>query len=226
MADQSDVPVDSRTSYRRVQLGIARGERLPLRLRHALRMWLGLYELEIAGHFRRLVRPRMVAYNVGAGSGYYALALARRTGARVYAFDADEAACVHLARTARENGRDIQVARALVGDTTDAAAGALRLDDFAARTGEMPAFVIADIEGAEASMLRGARQILEKARPAWIIETHGLAVEEECRRILREADYDVLRVNQRTWLRESRPDPENRWIVATPTHPATPPAGI
>jgi len=68
-------------------------------------------------------------------------------------------------------------------------AGLLSLDDLAADT-FVPDFVKIDIEGGELDALRGARAIL------------------------RDLGYRVDVVDQRRFLRDHRPMPHNRWIVA------------
>lgn len=47
------------------------------------------------------------------------------------------------------------------------------LDAYCARLDVVPACIKVDVEGAECSILQGAKRILEEVRPAWIIETHG-----------------------------------------------------
>jgi FkbM family methyltransferase len=52
--------------------------------------WLGTYELDLQAALRRLVKPGMIAYDVGANIGYISLILARLVGksGRVFAFEA------------------------------------------------------------------------------------------------------------------------------------------
>jgi hypothetical protein len=63
-------------------------------------------------------------------------------------------------------------------------------------------------------VLDGARRILAERRPHLVIETHGRDVERACAELLREYGYAPLVVDQRRVLKEGRPNPENRWLVA------------
>jgi len=51
----------------------------------------------------------------------------------------------------------------------------LALDDYCGRLGEAPACL--DVEGSECLVLRGARRLMEEARPAMVIETHGQEID-------------------------------------------------
>jgi FkbM family methyltransferase len=66
------------------------GWRLWLDLQNEKDYWLGTYEPELQEALAGLVRPGMVAYDVGANIGYISLLLARRVGeeGKVYAFEA------------------------------------------------------------------------------------------------------------------------------------------
>jgi hypothetical protein len=74
------------------------------------RIYLGLYEIELNRHLRRLCTPGTPSFDVGGGMGYDALVLARLTRAPVASFEADSAsqqavgrrpALVSLVRKAR-----------------------------------------------------------------------------------------------------------------------------
>ncbi len=53
--------------------------------------WLGSYEEDHVGALRQVVRPGMIAYDVGANAGFYTLALSRIVGdaGRVFSFEPD-----------------------------------------------------------------------------------------------------------------------------------------
>ena len=61
--------------------------------------WLGSYEEDHVGALRQVVRPGMIAYDVGANAGFYTLALSRIVGdaGRVFSFEPD-ARNAHLLR--------------------------------------------------------------------------------------------------------------------------------
>jgi hypothetical protein len=69
-----------------------------------------------------------------------------------------------------------------------------------------------DIEGAEADALAGARVLLARRQPHWIIETHGRDVHERCQALLREFDYRPVTVAPRRLFAETRPDTTG-WLV-------------
>ncbi len=78
-----------------------------------------------------------------------------------------------------------------------------------------------DIEGAEASALRGATRVLGEHRPKLIIEVHDRQVDLDCRRQLRAADYVLEVIDQEIgWLRRA-PDPERKWLAAVPVERAS-----
>lgn len=70
--------------------GRLEGIRLSLNLQSEKDYWLGTYEPELQEAVAELVRPGMVAYDVGANIGYITLLLARSVGeaGRVIAFEA------------------------------------------------------------------------------------------------------------------------------------------
>jgi len=53
----------------------------------------------------------------------------------------------------------------------------LALDDYCRDLGGAPGCLKIDVEGSECLVLRGASRLLEEARPAMVIETHGLEIE-------------------------------------------------
>lgn len=73
-----------------IAAGDLAGYTLALDLQNEKDYWLGTYEPELQWALRTLVRPAMVAYDVGANIGYVSLLLARHVGpqGRVYAFEA------------------------------------------------------------------------------------------------------------------------------------------
>jgi hypothetical protein len=77
--------------------------------------------------------------------------------------------------------------------------------------------VKADVEGAEADVLRGADAFMRRGGVAWLIETHSAPLEAECLAILRGRGYDPRVITPAWWrvvVPEARPIPHNQWIVA------------
>jgi methyltransferase FkbM-like protein len=78
----------------------------------------------------------------------------------------------------------------------------------------VPSFLKVDVDGAELEVLHGAERLLHEHRPAVVLETHASGLEEACGILLRDAGYHVTVVSQRRVLRDHRPIPHNRWLVA------------
>ncbi len=107
---------------------------------------LGVYEKELHPIIERACAlDFQTIVNIGAGEGYYAVGMARRSpGARVLAFEMDERGRIAMERLARLNGVSGQVTIRGVCTTADLA-GVL---SSGRRT-----LVICDVEGAELSLL-------------------------------------------------------------------------
>ena len=73
-----------------VAAGELAGMALSLDLQSEKDYWLGTYEVDLQAAVSDLVRPGMVAYDVGANIGYVSLLLARKVGktGKVFAFEA------------------------------------------------------------------------------------------------------------------------------------------
>lgn len=167
--------------------------------------WIGSYE---EGHFsalREIVRPGMIAYDVGANTGYYTLALSRLVGdaGRVYAFEPGARNSYFLSRHLELNRiRNVTIVQAVVGASIGlvpftgwriADRGAylvpsISLDDFIVAN-PPPSFIKMDIEGAEGAALDGARTLLSRAQPAWLLATHSDELTASCRSVLAQSGY-------------------------------------
>src|ERR1700729_4209662 len=74
---------------RRLPVGIGRGLRMRIDFEHQTRTYLGLYEIEVNRYLRRVLLPRVTAFDIGVQHGYDSLVIARHTRARVAAFECD-----------------------------------------------------------------------------------------------------------------------------------------
>jgi predicted RNA methylase len=182
------------------------------------RMWLGLYELELAKHVRELCVEGSSSFDLGAEGGFYALVFARRGGGRVLAVEADPATCERLRRNVAANpalAPSVEVRQARVARETDPAAGQISIDDLAyGASGFVPDLLKVDVEGKEVAALRGASRLLGERRPHVIVETHSQELDDASRELLADHGYSVVTVEQRRWLPEVRTAPLNRWLVA------------
>ncbi len=212
---------------RTLPFGIARGISLQIDFEAQTKMFLGLYEVELNRHLRRLCRPGFDSFDVGAQFGYDALVMAKLSGARVLSFECDEGAMGELRDNIGSNTRyapQIEVLQGFVSSTTDRAAGTVSLDDLI-ESGEafVPKFVKMDIEGAEFDALQGARRLLERHGPNLLVETHAADIERDCLALVASLGYRTTVVDTRNWLPDYRPTAHNRWFVAT--HPRLTPGG-
>lgn len=89
-----------------VAAGALAGCRLELDMQAEKDYWLGTYEPELQAALADLVRPGMIAYDVGANIGYISLQLAAHAspGGRVFAFEALPANLARLGRNLALNG--------------------------------------------------------------------------------------------------------------------------
>lgn len=175
------------------------------------RLYLGLYEIELVRHLRRLCRPGVRCFDVGGAIGYDALLLVKLGAERVVTFEADRAVAGALAANVSLNGLEdmIEVRAEPVGRGF----GFTELDAVA-RAAFVPDLVKIDVDGAEAQVLGGAGDLIASARSSFIIETHTPELEQECGEILARAGYRPVIVHQRGVLPDRRPLAHNRWLVA------------
>lgn len=206
-----------------IRTGVFKGLRMQLDLRDATQVFLGLYERELHGWIRSLGEGANCAIDVGAADGAYSLYFLKHEGVRrVYAFEPDAAARQKLATNLRLNAleRDgrLQVFDRPAGS---GASNTIALDSLSAGI-DVPCVIKVDVEGAEVDVLAGARELLGRRGVAWIVETHSLTHEQECRRLFEEHGLEARIVSPAWWrvaVPESRPIPHNRWLVARRAEP-------
>jgi len=205
-----------RPGSRRVPWGLAAGLRFEVDPKAPVHIYLGTAEVEIASHLRRLAKPGAPCFDIGSHNAYYALVLARLSGAAVATFDFDPEALSRIERNLALNpelAEQVTVHSVYLSYETNVAVNADTLDAVVAREHlAPPALVKIDVEGGEANVLRGAAQLLQ-SRPHLVIETHGPDVERECADILTPLGYRLTVVTQRRRFREHRPA-DNRWLIA------------
>ncbi|HVE81882.1 MAG TPA: FkbM family methyltransferase [Myxococcales bacterium] len=157
---------------------------------------LGTTEPRLQGAFARLLRPGMTVYDVGASVGFQAVLAARLVGreGRVVAFepfpenaawarhnarlnDFGHLEVLEVAVAAADGSARFQAGKDVNWGKLDSG-GALEvkvrsLDSVSAELGARPAAIKIDVEGAEASVLDGARGVLSSASPILFIDCHG-----------------------------------------------------
>lgn len=175
--------------------------------------WLGSYEDTKRRYFERTLKQGSIVYDIGANVGFYTLlasVLVGTTG-KVFAFEPAPRNLrylrAHLRLNLVENVRTIEAA---VSDRVgvahfDEASGPCtgRLaegGELLVRTvsvdelfsiGELPPanFIKVNVEGSEARVLRGAKNMLSVHRPTIFLATHGKETHAECCQLLRSLGY-------------------------------------
>jgi len=183
---------------------------MSLDLHDEFRIWLGVYEAELNAHFRRLIYPRAMCFDVGAAEGYNAVMMAKLSGREVISFEPGAVWLEKVRAELAKNNLSGQVIQAFVGDEIGDGKTTI---DAAAKAYGMPDFIKMDIEGAETSALRGAASVLSTRKPGLIIEVHGLDVERECIELLKKHGYRPQRIAPRKLFPEYRPIDHNQWLV-------------
>lgn len=203
---------------RRIPAGIGRGLRLEVDPGAPLHTYLGTSELELASHIKRFAVLGNRCFDIGGNDAYYALVLARLTCADVVSFEFDAPSVARMQRNMSLNpelAAKIGIVETYVAHETCVSPKADTLDDMVS-SGKVPEpdLMKIDVEGAETSVLSGARNLLESRRPHLVVETHSAQLESQCLELLRSVGYSPAIVDQRRWLREHRGTEQNRWIVA------------
>jgi FkbM family methyltransferase len=158
-----------------------------------------LYEPETDELFRRLIEPGMAVVDVGANIGYFTLLSAKLVGAQgvVHSFEPTPEVCALLLRNVHVNGfQNVQVQETALADyvgearffchpnrhdqnslrqLTDVTSRVIdvkinTLDALFADSSRKLAFIKIDVEGAEFSVLKGARRLLASHRPLVLFE--------------------------------------------------------
>jgi precorrin-6B methylase 2 len=202
-------------AVRTLPIGIGRGLRMEIDFASETLLYLGLYEVELNRHIRRMCRPGARVFDVGGQHGYDALVFAKLAGpaGRVVSFDCEPAAIAEMRRSCASNP-SLETRIEIVAGFVGCGAGQLALDDVA-EAHFYPTFIKLDIEGGEADALLGATEVLQR-RPGLLIEVHGTDAEKDCLEIVRAAGYTVDIINPRRWLKDHRPLDHNRWLVCQP----------
>lgn len=177
-----------------------------------LRILNGTYEREQTRLFEQLLSPGGVVLDVGANVGYYTLlaSVLVGDGGAVHAFEPEPRNAEFLRHHLRVNrARNVTVQQAAVSDREGTArfefgsgsgtghlgesgtleVRTLRLDDYCAEHRIVPTAIKIDVEGAEMSVLVGARETLIRHRPVIFLSTHGAEVHAASLGFLRGLGY-------------------------------------
>jgi FkbM family methyltransferase len=177
--------------------------------------WLGVYEYEKQQEFIRTVKTGDMVYDIGANVGFYTLLAAQLAGptGRIIAFEPLPRNLALLKRHVQLNNlTNVEVFDGAVSDRSgiarfstgeipemthlaeggDLEVQTFQLDELVS-SGRLPPprVMKVDVEGAEADVLHGARDLLSRHKPALLLATHGPEVHHTCCNFLRELRYTL-----------------------------------
>ncbi|MEZ4731745.1 MAG: FkbM family methyltransferase [Caldilineaceae bacterium] len=188
---------------------------------HTNGCWLGSYEFDKQQLFSGMISTGNTVFDIGAHVGFYTLLSSVLVGevGHVFAFEPLPRNLHYLHRHITLNKmNNVTVIPAAVADRSghtlfqqvDSSAqghfsitGNLKVAvvalDEQVSTGQLPKpdVIKMDVEGAEAAVLRGARQTLQQYRPIIFLATHGAAIREECFALLQELNYSLTPIDER-----------------------------
>jgi len=197
--------------------------------------WLGSFEHDKQRLMSSMLHPGDTMFDVGANVGYYTLLGSHRVGTtgHVVAFEPLPANVRFLQRHVRLNRvQNVSLQAVAVSDHDGRArfaphasnamgklsdAGSVEVAtvslDSIAKAGRFPDpnLLKIDVEGAELGVLRGAAQLLERARPAILLATHGADVHRQCCDFLRNAGYELRPIDASITSTDTTDE-----IIATP----------
>jgi precorrin-6B methylase 2 len=220
---------------RRVKRGIGKGTMFVIDRRTQLQFEFGLYESELAPHYRRQILPTAIVFDIGAAEGDTAIKFASLVPlGHVFAFEADKDVLLKMGQNLDHNPEltnRIDVVNVFVSSPKvdgDLGNGKSRrevsIDDLVAREQiPPPNFVKIDVDGGELEVLKGMRNTLISCLHfgslCLIIEVHSAELERNCMEYLDELGYFVSLIPNAGWRLiwpEFRPIGHNRWIIASP----------
>ena len=199
-----------------IDYGPAKGLRMPIRLPQDKGFWKGTYEEGFCSRLAAAVRPGDVCFDIGAFRGYTAGVMALAGAVEVRAFEPAPANRRAVRRVIELNpGLPVKLVEAAVGaeegtikitiheDSSmnfvgEDASGRptvevkmVTVDGFLVAEGMLsPQMLKIDVEGAEASVLRGAAKALRGPVREIFVELHHREAKDECERLLADAGFE------------------------------------
>lgn len=225
-------------AIRTVLLGPCRGVRYRIFPGYGWAYLYGGWERPQVRLMQKFIGPGSIAYDLGANYGMHTLLMNRLVGptGRVFAFEPSQEIFAALQEQLTLNpGHSVTPVNRAVGEQSGVAsfdmghhrgAGHLSseggmqvkvvtLDDFVFSEGNPPPnFIKIDVEGGESAALRGAAKVLEKHRPAIMVELHNPTEDRAVGSIFKDLNYQVYRIQDDSPVEDLTsgwPDPRGMW---------------
>lgn len=178
--------------------------------------WLGIYEYEKQVLLSKVVKRGDVFFDVGAHVGFHTLLASKLVGShgRVFAFEPLPRNLEYLREHLRINSyKNVEVIETAIGndvgftyfDKGEYPWGAhisslgeysvklFTLDELVIKRGlPYPNHMKIDVEGAELSVLQGAKKILLEKGPNIFLDAHGEKLFNECYKFLSSLGYNII----------------------------------
>jgi FkbM family methyltransferase len=177
--------------------------------------WLGVYEYKKQSIFSELVEEGSIVFDIGAHVGFYTLLSSELVGSngKVFAFEPVPDNILYLTKHLQLNQiANVSIIEAAVSEHngyTYFDEGRNSLQGYISRKGKLlvrtvsldelymkgnipiPKFLKIDVEGAELSVLKGARTILNHYHPMIFLATHGEEIHQRCVNFLKSCEYKI-----------------------------------
>lgn len=203
---------------RKVLAGPFKDITMQLSLQTQSQIYVGLFERETYGWLNSLSVGIATAIDIGSAYGEYTLYFLLKTKAKVFAFDPETTSVEALKGNLELNGVQgtdrLNISNSFVGAAT--ADRTVSLDSLASQV-TSPCLVKMDVNGAEEEILKGASLLNQLPQVRWLIETHSIALENVCVKMLEAAGFKTAIIPNAWWrifIPEMRHVEQNRWLAA------------
>jgi hypothetical protein len=196
--------------------GPARGVKMALDFSGQTPKYLGMFEWELHGFYRRVLPSANMVFDIGGAEGYCALLYANNVLGRVISFEPNPSEVELLRANIERNpqfGDRISIREVAVGRSNGS--GSVTIDSMSEEV-RAPDFIKVDVDGWELDVLAGGEKTLREKRPHLVVETHTKELEDQCGARLVEYGYrPIIKHNRRIWKEHRADAPHNRWLLAT-----------
>ncbi len=170
-----------------------------------------------------LISPNFVCFDIGANVGIYSL-LFSRYSKLIYAFEPFPRNLSFLYRMLKLNNiENVIIVPCAVADKDGLSwfqkahsnaegrlntsgsqpVSVISLDTFIKESKLIPNLLKIDVEGAELSVLKGAKELLSISKPIILIETHGDTIKKKCFEFLKQMGYRYFEPIDSNSIREA-----------------------